>query len=306
MRKLILLLCLILFYPATDASEGRKPTPVKVAPPKLGTMKRDIVYTGTLEADATVEIYANVPGQLVVLNVDDGERVKSGEVLAQTDSRELSIALKQAESALKAAEAHLLTVKATAQIKVEGQAESARAALDSAQAQLDRAKALAKVQVTSQLEQAEASVTAAEAALKKAKDGARGQERKQAEATVKGASASLEHAKANLERARHLHENDALSDKEWDLALAQLANATTQHEVAVEQLSLVKAGARQEDIRAAAAQLKTASAALALARMTVETEDWNTQIKNGAIDCSNRASESTICSTTSHHTSVGT
>ena len=43
-------------------------------------------------------------------------------------------------------------------------------------------------------------------------------------------------------------------------------------------MSLVQEGARQEDISAAEAQLNQAQASLALARVVVDTEDWNTQI----------------------------
>ena len=281
LQNFILLWCLGLgglSFGSAYAQEVSKPKPVKVATPQRGRIEQKITYTGNLEADAMVEIYADASGKLVVLKVDEGDQVNKGDMLAQTDSRELRFAWKQAEAALKAAEAQLLIIKATAQIGIEAQAEAARASLDAAKAQLEQARALARAQVTSQFEQAKAGVTAAEANLKKAMEGARNQEIQQAKAVVSGAKAGLENARANFDRVQTLHQKEAISDQDLDNAKAQLNSAKAQYESTVEQLSLVQEGARQEDISAAEAQFNQAQASLALARVTIDTEDWKTQI----------------------------
>lgn len=267
-----------LSFDAAYAQEASKPKPVKVATPQRGKIEQQTTYTGNLEADAMVEIYADAPGKLVVLNVDEGDQVNKGAVLAQTDSRELQLALKQAESALKAAEAQLLTVESTAQIRIEAQAAVAHASLDAAKVQLEQAQALSKAQVISQFEQAKAGVVVAEANLKKAMEGARIQEIQQAKLAVSGAKTGLENAQANFDRVQILHQKEAISDQDLDNTKAQLDNAKTQYESTAEQLSLIQEGARQEDINAAEAQLNQAQTSLALARVTVDTEDWNTQI----------------------------
>lgn len=282
LQNFILLLCMgfggLSFY-AAYAQEVSKPKPVQVVTPQRGKIDREITYTGNLEADAMVEIYADAPGKLVVLKVDEGNQVNKGDVLAQTDSRELRLALKQAESVLKAAEAQLLTVKATTQVRMESQAEVAHASLDAAKTQLEQARMLTQAQATSQLEQAKAGVTAAEANLKKAMEGARNQEIQQAKAAVSGAKAGLENARANFDRVQKLHQKEAISDQNFDNAKAQLDGAKAQYESAAEQLSLVEEGAREEDISAAEAQLNQAQTSLALAQLTMDTEDWKTRIK---------------------------
>ena len=267
-----------LSFDAAYAQEASKPKPVKVATPQRGKIEQQTTYTGNLEADAMVEIYADAPGKLVVLKVDEGDQVKVGAVLAQTDSRELQLALKQAESALKAAEAQLLTINVTAQIRIEAQAEVAQASLDAAKAQLAQVLALSQVQATTQLEGAKASVIVAESNLKKAIEGARTQEIQQAKSAVSGAKAGLENAQANFERVQILHQKEAISDRDLDNAQAQFDSAKAQYEGTAEQLSLLQEGARQEDISAVEAQLNQAQASLALARVAVDTEDWNTQI----------------------------
>ena len=278
LQHLILLFCFVLLFASADAQNESKPKPVEVATPERGKIQQVITYTGTLAADATVEIYANTPGKLVVLNANDGDHVNTGDVLAETDARELRLALKQAEAGLKAAEAQLLTVKATAAIRIQAQAEAAEAALDAAKAQFAQAQALAEAQVTSQFEQATAGVAIAQANLKKARKGARNQEVQQAKAAVSAAKATLENAEANFQRVQTLHEQEAISDRDFDNAKAQLDAAKAQHKSAIEQLSLVEEGAQQEDIIAAEAQLHQAQASLTLASVAAATEDWKTQI----------------------------
>ena len=277
----ILLLCFGLgglSFDYAHTQEASKPKPVKVTTPQRGKIERKITYTGNLEADAMLNIFANIPGKLTVLNVNEGDHVNKGDVLAQTDSRELHLALKQVQAALKAAEAQLSIAKATTQIKIEVQAEIAHASLDAAKAQLAQALALSETQGTSQFKQATAAVTIAEANLKKALKGARNQEIQQAKAVVLGAKAALDNARANFERVQQLHKTEAISDRDFDNAKAQHDNAKAQHESAVEQLSLIQEGLQPEDITAAEAQLHQAQASLALARVAVDTEDWKTPI----------------------------
>lgn len=278
MRRMMTLLLLFTGWGLVDAQEASKPKPVEVAQPARGTIGQAFTYTGTLEAQAKVEIYADATAKVVELRVDEGDLVKKGAVLAKTDSRELVLSLKQAEAGLEVARAQLMKTKATAQVGIEAQAASAQAALDAAKAQWEQAKTLAKIQVTAQLEQAEAGVEVAEANLHKAMVGARQQEIQSAKSTVEQAKASLANAKQNLERVKRLHQQEAISDQDFDTTQTQYEVAHAQYAQAVEQLSLVKEGAREEDIRAAEAQLKQAKASRDLASAAVDTEDWEKQI----------------------------
>jgi len=274
----LLLLCFSLGVFYTQAQEALKPKPVKVATPQRGKIEQTTTYTGTLEADAVVEIYANTSGKLVTFQVDEGDTVKKSDILARTDARELQLALKQAEAAHKAAESNLTKVKVTAQIKIESQLENAQASLVAAQAKLNQADALAEAQILSQFEQAKAGVAAAQASLKKAMTGARSQEVEQAKAAVSGAKATLDNAEANVKRLQKLYDIEAITDQDLDNAKTQRDGAKAQHESAVEKLSLVKEGTREEDIKAAESQLQQAQASLKLARLTVDTKDWEKQI----------------------------
>ena len=276
LRSVIILLCIIglgglLIFTTADTQELSKAIPVSVATPTRGTIERVVTYTGNLEADATVEIFANTSGKLVTLDVDDGARVNKGDILAQTDARELRLALKQAEASRKAAEAQLSTVKATAELMLQTQLRNASASLTAVSAQLQQAEALSEVEAKSAFHQAKTGVTAAETNLEKAKSGARNQEIEQANAGVSVAKAGLENAQASFARVEQLHKADAISDQDFDNAKAQLNTAEAQHKSAVEKLSLLEEGTRPEDIKAAEAQLDSAQAGFDLAQRGVET-----------------------------------
>lgn len=283
LRTLILLLCLAFLFTPGDAQEVSSfPKPVEVAMPERGKLEQQITYTGHLAARGTVEIFAGISGKLVSLFVEDGSAVNRGDVLAETDTRELQLGLKQAQTALKAAESQLAITQATAEIKIRSQVEAAEASLSAASAQLAQAEALAEKQVKTAWKQAQAGVRAAEASLEKAIKGARSQEVEQAKAAVSGAKANLANAEANFARVKKLHDTEAISDKDFDAAKAQLDGAKAQHESMLEQLSLVQEGAREEDITAAEAQHYQAQLSYELADAAVNTKDWQHQIAMAA------------------------
>lgn len=274
----ICIIALFLIAGAANAQEASKPKPVEVARPERGTISQELSYTGSLEANAQVEVSANRAGKIVDLKVDEGDRVKKGDVLALTDSTELLISFRQSEAALKAAQAKLITAEAVAEISVKSQVASAKAALDSAKTQLERAKALSYTQAKMQLDQAEANLAVAQANLKKAQDGSRQQEKEQVKAAVDQAKVSLNYEKLNFERIKRLYENGAVSKQNFDGAKAQYDRAKAQYNSAMEQLSLVEEGLRAEDIAIVESQLSQAKAALELAKLTFTTKDWEKSI----------------------------
>lgn len=93
-------------YFATDgrAREGRKAAkgtpavPVTVAIARQETVPVRLGTIGNVEAFSTVAIKARVDGQIVAVNVRDGQPVKKGEVLFRIDPRPYEAALRQAEA----------------------------------------------------------------------------------------------------------------------------------------------------------------------------------------------------------------
>lgn len=99
---------------------------VEVVRPTVGGLTRSISEPGTVKAFQYADLYAKVSGYLEVQNVDIGDAVKKGELLAKIFSPELVEAVEQAEAHLE---------QAKAQVKL------ADAGIDRAKADLRAAKA---------------------------------------------------------------------------------------------------------------------------------------------------------------------
>jgi len=78
--------------------------PVEVAKPVRGEMLAMYSGTATLEAEADAEIIAKVGGEVRRLLVEEGDQVKSGQLLAVLDDRQLRLQAAQTRAALAKAE----------------------------------------------------------------------------------------------------------------------------------------------------------------------------------------------------------
>src|SRR5688500_12190089 len=78
--------------------------PVEVARPVRGEMLAMYSGTATLEAEADAEIIAKVGGEVRQIFVEEGDRVRAGQLLAQLDDRQLRLQAAQTRAALAKAE----------------------------------------------------------------------------------------------------------------------------------------------------------------------------------------------------------
>ncbi len=115
-------------------------------------------------------------------------------------------------------------------------------------------------ELRAQLAQAQARVEEANARLAEVEAGPRPQELEAARARVREVAAVLQEAGAVLNRTRALFEKGTIPRAQLDEAERRHAVAVAQHRTAVEEISLLESGAREEVRRAAQAQVKTAEA----------------------------------------------
>jgi HlyD family secretion protein len=108
--------------------------------------------------------------------------------------------------------------------------------------------------------EAEAAVAQANAQLAKLRSGNRPQDIAQARARVAAAEAAARNAQADFARREPLVEPGAISRDQWAQTVSDRDRATAQLAEVRQALSLAQAGARQEDIAAAEAQLRAAQA----------------------------------------------
>tara|TARA_R110001599_G_scaffold137304_4_gene316035 strand:+ start:8020 stop:9027 length:1008 start_codon:yes stop_codon:yes gene_type:complete len=107
---------------------------------------------------------------------------------------------------------------------------------------------------------ADAEISAAQANLTKLRNGNRAQDIAQARARLAAARISVTEAEKDYRRRARLVEPGAISRDLWDQTVAARDRARAQAAEAGAALSLLQAGARREDIAAAAAQVEAAKA----------------------------------------------
>lgn len=116
--------------------------PVEVSTPFRSDLASYVFGNANIEALREVEVVARVNGLLERLSVEEGDQVKSGQVLAELDKREFTIAQAEARARLENAKSvyernlRMLEQQLTSQELVD----RAKYDFESAQAQLDRAR----------------------------------------------------------------------------------------------------------------------------------------------------------------------
>ncbi|MGB8953480.1 MAG: efflux RND transporter periplasmic adaptor subunit [Candidatus Aminicenantales bacterium] len=81
--------------------------PVKVVQVMKQRISEKLYYTGTLEAWRKVNITPDIGGKVAQIHVEEGQRVRKGQLLAELDTQAVRLQLQQAEAASAAAEANL-------------------------------------------------------------------------------------------------------------------------------------------------------------------------------------------------------
>jgi HlyD family secretion protein len=120
------------------------PVEVEVHPVQRGTLVAEVFGTGTLEAKTHAVLGAQISGRIVEISVQQGERVKAGQVLARLDSDELQRQLEMAQASLEAARAGIE--------RLEADHQRAEAVLEQAKRDHERAQALRQSKVQSESE----------------------------------------------------------------------------------------------------------------------------------------------------------
>jgi HlyD family secretion protein len=124
-------------------AQGRSPGDHAASPPHVetvlptrGQMDRTTTQPGSVRAFESVELYAEASGYLRTLNVDIGDTVTKGQVLAEVAVPDLEKQVKQYQAAIKQARARVA--------QMEAAIKSAQADLVAARAAVPQSEALAK------------------------------------------------------------------------------------------------------------------------------------------------------------------
>ena len=141
-----------------------------------------------------IQVSSRIAGQVLKVDVQENQLVKSGDVIAELDPSDYQVAVENAQAALASAQANAVAA--------------------------DVAVPISTVNTGSNLRSASADVSGTQASVQQAE-----QQLEAAKALVTQARANNTKAQADLERYKPLVEKDVISKQQWDAAVAQ-ADAT--------------------------------------------------------------------------------
>jgi HlyD family secretion protein len=197
-----------------------------------------IVVSGNIEL-TEVNIAFKTAGRLIERNVDEGDNVNKGQLLARLDRDQLVAERARDVATLEAADTQV------AQAETSIQWEKANLAAD--------------------LEQKRADLSSNESKLLELKNGSRPQEIRDSKAAVDSAQAEWDRTSHDWERAETLFKNDDISAEQHDQYRDRWQSAQAALQQAQERYGLVVAGPRSEQVEAQAAQVQRARGALKMA-----------------------------------------
>jgi len=261
-----------------DTTADRDLRPVETVQPTRGTIQRDVLTSGAIEAAADVQVHAKAPGRILETFAEEGDRVDADQVVMVLEHDALELQVVQTQAAVLAAAAAHEQAQSLAEVRIRAQAAQAAAGVSAAEAALKLVRDLSETQAQSQIEQAEAGLAAIQANLDKLRRGLRDEERAQIQASLTQATAASADADRNADRMRTLFANGAVSRHTLDGAETQLEVAQAQQSAAREQWAMAQSGSRPEDILAVEAQVRQAEASVAVARKQSESQTWESDI----------------------------
>ena len=225
----------------SEASSGDHPgehkpvtgLPVEVTHPRPGGIERTTTQAGSVHAFEHASLYAKLSGYLEVQNVDIGDRVKLGQLLAVIEDPEIDKAVDQSQAALD---------QALAKVRVaEAQIRSARAASEAAGALVKVSDATVDARVSNQnLQDKQLKRIAGLVARRAVEEKLEDEQRDRFDVAV---------ADVGVARAEVLSAKATVTNKEALIEEAQADLVETQANVEVAQANLAKAKVMQDYTR---------------------------------------------------------
>lgn len=240
---------------------------IRTAAVERGTVTATVSANGVLQPLTTVEVKSNVGGSIVKLAVDEGDRVKTGQLIARIDPSDTQTALDQSQADLAAAFSKVDQAKQTLTMQNDqnaAQIASAQQALEVARTKLLQAQEQAQIQpalTSASVKQARSAYAAATAAMNQTKTALIPQKLSSAQAGYDQAKASYANADADYTRQKALLDKGYVAKSAVDTAAEKYGVAKASLDSASSKLSTIKAETG-EDLRSAEARMEQSKADL--------------------------------------------
>jgi HlyD family secretion protein len=240
---------------------------IRTAVVERGTVTATVSANGVLQPLTTVQVKSNVGGSIVKLAVDEGDRVKAGQLIARIDPSDTQTTLDQSQADLAAAVSKVDQAKQTLSMQDDqnaAQIASAQHGLEGAKTKLLQAQEQAQIQpalTSASVKQARSAYAAATAAMNQTKTALTPQKLSSAQAGYDQAKASYANADADYNRQKALLEKGYVAKSAVDTAAEKYGVAKASLDSASSKLSTIKAETG-EDLRSAEARMEQSKADL--------------------------------------------
>jgi multidrug resistance efflux pump len=222
-----------------------------------------LAISGTVEA-RRVTVSAEMPGRITALAVEQGQAVRTGDLLVTLDCGAPEAQLAQAEAQAAAARAQVALLREGARSE---DLAAARAALEIAEQQLAAARRGA---TRHQRDQLEAALSGVDARLEAARSALARTEELSATGTRPGAELDAARAEVEFLEAEQTRIQAQLDEARGGARREDRAVLEQRVEQARQQVALLEAGARPNELAVAEAQQHASEALVTLARVQAE------------------------------------
>jgi HlyD family secretion protein len=256
------------------AAASADKTQYKVAKVESGMVKKTVSATGTLQAWKVVDIKSKAGGRVLKMNVDVGDIVTKGKVLAVIDPSDTQLQVNQAQADIDSAGSREQQAGLTWDLQKKQSdlaVQTAQTNLDAAKASLDAARsretsarqqAQAQPDLTrSSIESARANYDSAVKQLNQLVQATNPQETAAAQSANDEAVANMKNAEANLKRQKNLLDKGFVSQQVVDQAQATYDVSKAQVDAARRKLDTIN-DEQQAAVATAQARVNQAKAQL--------------------------------------------
>ncbi len=246
--------------------KGNQPI-IRTATVTRGPIIASVSANGVLQPVTTVQVKSNVGGQIVKLAVDEGDRVRAGQLIAKIDPSDSVSNLQQSMADLRSSNAKVEQSRQSLGMQIKQTAasiEAAQQALESSRQRLLQAQKQAKVQpilTKASISEAQSNLDSALANLSQTKTALIPQKLASAKASYDQAKASHDQAQSDLVRKQALLEKGFISKSQMEAAEQQAEVTQAQLASAKNKLDTVQ-GESDQDLKSAEARVAQARASL--------------------------------------------
>jgi HlyD family secretion protein len=238
-----------------------RPKTVPVVQPVSRLVVESISGAGRVRGQIETNVGAQNGGRIAVVLVREGDSVAVGQVIARLDDSVLRAQVRQAEDAVRTAEAQMAQA-------VDGVGTAKAQLVQTSRPPLSSDVTRLKAETAQQVAVAEANLAAAKQRLAELQEGATREERQQVAAQVLQAEANVEQAERDFARQKMLYAEGAVAKSVLDSAETALKVAKRSLENVQAQQKQLEVGTRPELIAQAKADIRAAEATVKGAKAT--------------------------------------